>query len=182
MLPSGMAMSIGKTNVIDDISPAKQSLRHLSLETERNSTLLILLNSFLDLLYAPQAYVYHQIWILYLQKINSVHIQLTKHDREAILGGALAFGGDYRNDLTVDVTHLITMVPEGVCSSFYAIVPIAIEKIANPVFRKNMKLFRQKAILESRRYYRNGSMTASNFKRESTRYAHCFCRYAICTV
>ncbi|KAI8580609.1 hypothetical protein K450DRAFT_236426 [Umbelopsis ramanniana AG] len=38
---------------------------------------------------------------------------LTKQDREAILGGALAFGGDYRNDLTVDVTHLITMVPEG---------------------------------------------------------------------
>lgn len=44
-----------------------------------------------------------------------LHQQLTKHDREAILGGALAFGGDYRNDLTMDVTHLITMVPEGVC-------------------------------------------------------------------
>ncbi|KAM3588887.1 regulator of Ty1 Transposition [Umbelopsis sp. WA50703] len=38
---------------------------------------------------------------------------LTKHDREVVLGGAVAFGADYRNDLTVDVTHLITMAAEG---------------------------------------------------------------------
>ncbi|KAF7726703.1 hypothetical protein EC973_008477 [Apophysomyces ossiformis] len=38
---------------------------------------------------------------------------LPKSDRESIYGGLLALGGQYREDLTAEVTHLVCLKPEG---------------------------------------------------------------------
>ncbi|KAG0170496.1 hypothetical protein DFQ28_001810 [Apophysomyces sp. BC1034] len=39
--------------------------------------------------------------------------KIPKRDREAIFGGLLALGGQYREDLTSDVTHLVCLTQEG---------------------------------------------------------------------
>ncbi|KAF7722799.1 hypothetical protein EC973_002683 [Apophysomyces ossiformis] len=40
-------------------------------------------------------------------------IVLPAYDREAIFGGVLAMGGQYREDLVQDVTHLVCLAPDG---------------------------------------------------------------------
>ncbi|RUS22348.1 hypothetical protein BC937DRAFT_89621 [Endogone sp. FLAS-F59071] len=40
-------------------------------------------------------------------------VTLPKKDREALFGGVSAFGGQFRSGLTLDVTHLVSLAPEG---------------------------------------------------------------------
>ena len=43
--------------------------------------------------------------------------QIPKGDREAIAAGIQSLGGQWRNALTKEVTHLFALAPGGVCSS-----------------------------------------------------------------